>query len=125
MSTNGLIHVVDEHGILLCTINKHCDGDPDGLGELIRDILNEGDVRIVQGFGWDDRVPEAFNGMGCLAAYLISELKEDIGDIYMERPNIKSRGDYTYILKQDGKDVHITSFDGDEELYDGLLEKFV
>lgn len=101
MGTRALIHVKDE-GKTVVTIYRHYDGSPLHLG---RDILNViGDNSISNGIQ-----ERAFNGMGCFAAMLIKELKKDIGNVYIYKPNTRDVGEeFVYTITQrDGKiDVH-------------------
>lgn len=101
MGTRALIHVKEE-GKTIVTIYRHYDGSPLHLG---RDILNIiGDNSISNGIA-----TQAFNGMGCFAAMLIKGLKQDIGNVYIYKPNAKDVGEeFVYTISQiDGKiDVH-------------------
>jgi len=82
MGTRAVIDIEDEDGKVLVTIYRQFDGYPLGLGADIKKIL--GNPRIVNGFSLlKDKTPEAFNGMGCLAAYLIGQLKTEIGNVYI------------------------------------------
>jgi hypothetical protein len=128
MGTRALIHVKDS-GIksrTLVTIYRQYDGYPSGLGVDIKTILNEGDVGIINGIG-DHEAPIYFNGMGCLAAWLIKWLKEEIGNVYIVTPSGKDMGEeYTYTLYRDEQRLFIKAqgWEG-KTFYDGDLSKFV
>lgn len=73
MSTRSLIIVHDDSlsSLEICTIYKHWDGYPQGLGQILFDNFN--DFEIVNGL--DGKNPRVANGMGCLAAQIITVLK--------------------------------------------------
>jgi hypothetical protein len=66
--------------------------------------------------------------MGCLAAYLIGELKQKkIGNVYIMAPNTEGSGeDFTYILSQDVNSVKLKVIDSytKKVLYNGRLKDF-
>ena len=74
---------------------------------------------IVNGLGGDrDTV---FNGLGCLAASLIAELKDGPGNVYIEDKD-RPHGwlDYKYyVWGDDNKDIWISIFDGNECIFVG------
>jgi len=67
--------------------------------------------RIVNGLGGDRSA--VFNGLGCLAASLIAELKEEAGNVYIDNPDCPHGWlDYEYVVWGDaGKDMWISIFD--------------
>jgi hypothetical protein len=94
MGTRALIHVKDSgrHSETLTTIYCHSDGYPEGLGRRIADFIR--DKKISNGI-----VRDCFNSMGCLAASLISHLKEGAGGIYVYKPDSKNIFEnYTYTV---------------------------
>ena len=70
--------------------------------------------KIVNGLSADRDAP-VFNGLGCMAASIIAELKEEAGNVYIEDPERPSGWiDYEYYIWGDyGKDIWISIFDGD------------
>lgn len=74
MGTRSLLHIKDE-GKTLVTLYRQYDGYPTGMGKDIKDALAKGKARLTNGYSGSDKNPEVFNGMGCLAAYLVVELK--------------------------------------------------
>ena len=104
MGTRSLIHI--KHTCIesptLATIYQQYDGYPDGVGLNIYKIL--GNSKIINGFS-DHESPEYFNGMGCMAAYLISKIKTAIGNVYIYPPDSEECGEeYTYtIYLKDGE----------------------
>jgi hypothetical protein len=143
MGTRALVHIKEDEQTLL-TVYRQMDGYPTGLGQDIKDILAKGKSKLVNGYSRKDVTPEVFNGMGCLAAYLVGKLKmqheeeqtpEDIktfgkrsaiGSIYIFPPNSSGVDeDYTYTL-YNGKDntIMLTVQAGYDSVYDGPLSKF-
>ena len=135
MGTRATIHIAKrEEGVSfseipekkLISIYNHWDGYPEGLGVILAEYLE--DKKIVNGLG--DREAPVFNGLGCLAASLIAELKDGPGDIYIDDPeNPHGWIDYEYyIWGTEHKDIWISIFDGDECIFVGkptqLLEKY-
>ena len=117
MATRATIHIAKrEEGVSfsekpkkkLISIYNHYDGYPEGLGVWLADYFE--DKKIVNGLG--DRNAPVFNGLGCLAASLIAELKEDPGDIYIDDPDCPHGWiDYEYVIWGDaGKDIWISIF---------------
>ena len=99
-------------------IYHHYDGYPEGLGVTLAEYLN-GKV-VTNGLGSRDDY-SLFNGMGCLAASLVAELKDGPGNVYIEDPE-RPHGwlDYEYyVWGDDNKDIWISIFDGDECIFVG------
>lgn len=106
MGTRSLLHIKDE-GKTLVTLYRQYDGYPTGMGKDIKDALAKGKARLTNGYSGSDKNPEVFNGMGCLAAYLVGELKRphdmgkgnSIGNVYVYHPDASDCGEkYTYTL---------------------------
>ena len=86
-------------------IYHHYDGYPEGLGVTLASYLDG--KKITNGLGSRDDY-SYFNGLGCLAASLVAELKD-------------GRLDYKYyVWGDDNKDIWISIFDGDECIFVGL-----
>ena len=111
-------------------IYHHYDGYPEGLGVTLASYLN--DKKITNGLGGreDRNYYDYFNGLGCLAASLVADLKDGPGNVYIEDPERKhSWLDYEYFVwGDDSKSIWISIFDGDECIFvgkpDRLLEKY-
>ena len=97
MGTRSLTHVLDDDSeAVLVTIYRQMDGYPSGLGEHLAVFLRG--RGLVNGFGIDTPA-KASNGMGCLAASLVAELKDGIGGIYLEPPGSQDHGEeYVYTI---------------------------
>ena len=77
----------------LVTIYQQYDGYPSGVGLQLAKFVSSG--KLVNGLGGDKGL--VFNGMGCLAAALIKELKDGPGGTY-----IVPKGDeaeYNYMVR--------------------------
>ena len=107
-------------------IYHHYDGYPEGLGVKLASYLD--DFVITNGLGRNSDY--VFNGLGCLAASLVAELKDGPGNVYIEDPE-RPHGwlDYKYyVWGDDNKDIWISIFDGSECIFVGkprdLLKKY-
>lgn len=109
MGTRALIHIKDQ-GKTLVTIYKHWDGYPDGLGKNLERLLEGASVK--NGYQYGDEAPKVFNGMGCLAAWLIKALKEGIGDVYLYPPDSTDTGEeYVYIISVQNNRLCLNTYD--------------
>lgn len=109
MGTRALVKIKDGRSTIAC-IYRQFDGYPEGLGKELTDLI--GDTVITNGF--NSRVhalPGFANGMGCVAAYLVSRLKgAEIGNVYLMPPNTKDVGEeYVYTITQTDGRVTITT----------------
>ena len=107
-------------------IYHHYDGYPEGLGVTLASYLD--DKKLTNGLGGDNH--DVFNGLGCMAASIVAELKDGPGNVYIEDPERKHGWlDYEYFVwGDDHKDIWISIFDGDECIFVGkpqtLLDKY-
>ena len=134
MATRAMISIAKrEEGVSFSEIpNKtivdiyhHWDGYPEGLGVTLASYLNG--YHVVNGLGREN--DKLFNGMGCLAASLVAELKDGPGNVYIEDRGSHGWIDYHYyIWGADYKSIWISIFDGDECIFVGkpqaLLDKY-
>ena len=101
MSTRALIHFYDKSTDRrpFVTVYRQCDGYPEGLGKELSDLIH--DAKIVNGYGGAQAIPKYFNGIGCLAAWVIGQLKgSQIGNVYLDKAGVKDVGEeYTYRVK--------------------------
>lgn len=110
MGTRSLTHVYDDDGkTILLTMYRQMDGYPSGLGQELVDFLfgkrskngtYKNPMVVVNGFG-SGTPKKAANGMGCLAALLVSRLKGDqIGSVYIYPPGSTDCGEeYVYSIR--------------------------
>jgi hypothetical protein len=127
MSTRTLVHIKDGKKTI-ATIYRQYDGYPTGMGEDIKRILNNGEVEILNGYSGDSKIPAKFNGMGCLAAFLVGELKGSfIGNVYLMAANAKDCGeDYVYTLSviKEKLNVKVQDVWNKSVLFSGPLSEF-
>jgi hypothetical protein len=127
MGTRSLIHIKDGRKTI-ATIYRQYDGYPTGMGRDIKRILNWGRVKVLNGYCSSDKPPHSFNGMGCLAAYLIGELKDKkIGNVYLMAPNMKDVGEeFVYTISQHEETVKLKVVNVYENkvLFNGVLNEF-
>ena len=92
-------------------IYNHYDGYPEGLGVTLADYLDG--YHIVNGLGREG--DKLFNGLGCMAASIITYLKDGPGNIYIEDPESKHDWlDYEYVIwGDDYKSIWVSIFCGD------------
>ena len=113
---NNEVH--EEKQNILCMYRQY-DGYISGHGAHLAEFLQ--DFNVVNGYNIDTP-KRAANGMGCLAAQLISHFKDGIGNIYIHHPDDKDCGEeYTYtIYEKDGK-VRIRAYDvwAEKIIFDG------
>ena len=102
----------------IVSIYHHFDGYPEYLGVTLANYLE--DKKIVNGLSGDRDAP-VFNGLGCMAASIIKELKEEAGNVYIEDPEHPSGWlSYEYVVWGDRyKDIWISIFDEDECIFVG------
>ena len=134
MATRAMISIAKrEEGVsfseepnkTIVDIYHHWDGYPEGLGVTLADYLNG--KKVTNGLGRDN--DNLFNGMGCLAASLVAELKDGPGDVYIEPRESHGWIDYQYYIWGDTyKDIWISIFSDDECIFVGkpqaLLDQY-
>ena len=113
MGTRSVTNIYDGEKLkknLLVSIYQQMDGYYEGVGKELQRFLTG--MTIVNGFG--SNTPEkAANGMGCLAAQLISHLKQGIGGVYITSNGEKSEYNYHIFLK-DGQ-LQLEGTGGDDK----------
>ena len=136
MATRGKISVARrEEGVsfseipkkVIVSIYSHWDGYPEGLGVTLASYLDG--KRVVNGIGSKDNEDLIFNGMGCLAASLVAELKDGPGNVYIEPRESHGWIDYQYyIWGNTDKGIWISIFSDDDCIFVGkpemLLDKY-
>ena len=134
MATRAMISIAKrEEGVsfseepnkTIVDIYHHWDGYPEGLGVTLASYLD--DKKIVNGLSRDYQ--DVFNGMGCLAASIVAELKYGPGDVYIEPRDSHGWIEYQYYVWGDYyKDIWISIFDEGECIFVGkprdLLKKY-
>ena len=101
MGTRALVRFHDDEGVELATVYRQFDGYPSGLGADLKAIL--ADRVLVNGFNDASR---QLNGMQCLAAFVVSGLKDGCGGVYLYRVGSADCGEeYEYVLKRGAETV--------------------
>lgn len=100
MGTRCITNVIDEKGDVYVSLYRQFDGYPDGgHGEELADWL-EG-AHIGNGIGARP-APGFFNGVGDLAARLVTFFKDDhehIGSFYLNPPDPTAKEEFTYTVQ--------------------------
>ena len=125
MATRAMISIAKrEEGVsfseepnqTIVDIYHHWDGYPEGLGVTLASYLDG--KRVVNGIGGNEDL--IFNGMGCLAASIVAELKDGPGNVYIEPRESHGWIDYQYYIWGDeGKTIYISIFSNDECIFVG------
>jgi hypothetical protein len=112
---------------------RQFDGYPTGHGAELAEFLNGGE--LVNGLGVE-RDQLQFNGMGCLAASMVSHFKKEPGGFYIHPTDVRDCGqDYEYHVseKKNGLYVEVyncgcnffgASGDTHELIFQGSLKEF-
>jgi len=136
MGTRSTTTILDENGNPLLCIYQQYDGYIEGgVGEKLIRILE--DRVVVNGYTMDDKERRSFNGMSCLAAQLVSDFKDGIGDVYIQALDEGYVGSYDYTIScvsepiistskrvKEYKRLHIVMKSYGEVVYDGLVDDF-
>ena len=128
MGTRALVHV-RKNGETLLTIYRQFDGYPEGLGQDLKKIMTG--KKVVDGFTSEDIKMGNFNGIECLAATIVKNLKEGIGNTYIYPIDSYDVGEeYCYhAWEADGvpmlRCLDAYSYGGEDGiLYEGTAEDF-
>jgi hypothetical protein len=121
MSTNADINFFLD-GKCFVSIYKHYDGY--AIGEWLKE--NFAESRIVNGFNEarGEAAPQFFNGMECFAAWVVKELKECIGDVYIMPYNADNNREWEYTLYPDGKEIRLDVANYGKQVYSGKLSDY-
>ena len=134
MGTRALTFVYDGETPII-NLYRQYDGYPTGHGAELAEFLNG--FEIVNGLG-PDTPSRIANGMGCLAAQLVSHFKGDeAGQFYLYSPQTVECGqDFEYHVYQKDKELRVritnrgcnffglTMSDTNESLFDGSVSEF-
>ena len=124
MATRAIINFVErEDGVSFSehpSVDKihmqmyhHYDGYPSGLGVKLASYLDG--FNVVNGISLDLQGLIA-NGMGCLAAQLVGHLKEEPGNVYLQKPRELGWEDYQYFIwVKEYNDLWISIFNHKDE----------
>jgi hypothetical protein len=116
MGTRSLTFVYDGD-VPVINIYRQYDGYPSGHGHELAQFLDS--KTLVNGF--TDKNAAQANGMGCLAAQLIVQLKHGVGGIYIYSVTSTDCGqDYEYHVYED----RVVVKDPTEVIFEGTWEEF-
>ena len=135
MGTRALTFVYDGETPII-NLYRQYDGYPTGHGAELAEFLNG--FKIVNGLG-PDTPSRIANGMGCLAAQLVSHFKGDeAGQFYLYSPQTVECGqDFEYHVYQKDKELRVritnrgcnlfglTMSDTNDSIFDGPVAEFV
>lgn len=129
MGTRSLTYVYENHKNeqgdkveepIICLYRQY-DGYPTGHGAELADYLNG--MYVVNGLGLDQKDQKVANGMGCLAAQLVSFFKKDeAGQFYLHAPvlNADHWQEYEYHIQQD----RILVYGYEKEIFAGTWTQY-
>lgn len=135
MGTRSLTFVYDGVNPVI-NMYRQYDGYPEGHGAELAEFLNSG--KITNGIPVNsDKPVKFFNGVGCLAAQMVSHFKMDAGGIYLYPATALDCGqDFEYHIEVTKDDFHIrivnrgVNFFGlqnsntNEVIFEGNLKEF-
>lgn len=121
MGTRAITKVYDNDGDMLISLYRQFDGYQDCHGKELKDFLLKGS--LVNGF--QSKNQPDFNGMGCLAAQLISNFKKCIGNFYVQSDKFEDDiVDYIYEIGQEGNELTLKVTEYDSVVYNGLVREY-
>ena len=119
MGTRSLTFVYDEDNTPIINMYAQYDGYPEGHGRELAEFLTP--VKMVNGIVRGHT--NIANGMGCLAAQLVANFKQDAGGFYLYPTDCKDCDqDYEYHIFAD-KIMCVKAYDG-EVLFEGTWAAF-
>jgi hypothetical protein len=123
MGTRSLTYVFDQNNDPIVCMYRHFDGYPSGHGSELAQFLNSGEV--VNGIPVSVK-KRLFNGMGCLAAQMVDEFKNETGNIYLVSTKLKQDcwQEYEYHVSEDKVIVYSGTFSEGNIIFDGCWNKF-
>lgn len=124
MGTRSLTIFTDERGNELSVLYRQYDGYLDGHGKELAEMLSG--KNLVDGFNPENAL-ESFNGMGCLAASVISNFKIGIGGFYLYPIGSRDIGqDYTYFISgKTGEEPRIRVESYGDEICEGKASEIL
>lgn len=129
MGTRSITTVMDGDDAIL-TMYIQYDGYPEGVGAELAEFLKG--ITVVNGYSGDMAAGTHANGMGCLAAQIVSKFKEGIGGVYLMPASPNAGQEYEYVVTLEDDTLHITAHasswrDGSrtETLFSGTPEQYL
>jgi hypothetical protein len=123
MGTRSLTYVFDQNSDPIVCMYRQFDGYPSGHGIELADFLNSGE--IVNGLPLGPK-KKLFNGMGCLAAQMISHFKSESGGFYLHTPTLGRDDwqDYEYHVSENRVIVFSGCLSEGRVIFDGCWNNF-
>ena len=118
MGTRSITFVYEEDEAVVC-MYRQFDGYPSGHGAELSDFLDG--RSSVNGFN-SSTPPNAYNGMGCLAAQMIAYFKTSVGGVYIHAP-VQGR-DYWQEFEYHVYEDKIIVKNPDEVIFNGTWDNF-
>jgi hypothetical protein len=120
MGTRSLTRIYDENGEQIINMYRQFDGYPTGHGQELSEFLNSG--KMVNGIPVG-KPGHVFNGMGCLAAQVVSNFKSEAGGFYLYPVSATDCGqEYEYHIYEDRVEVYDSFPSG--KLFTGSWKEF-
>jgi len=131
MATRASIKFSDNEGNFIANVYHHYDGYPEYLGQKLVDLTT---APITNGLtmkpdGSRPVLGEVFNGMGCLVASVISQLKGQPGMVYLYTKDDfgQCNEDYLYEVIENsegtGAKVFVKNMEDEWEFVEDILER--
>lgn len=115
---------IDNKETEIAVLYGQWDGYPTGYGEKLKDFLKK--KKIVNGIPYGGDTSDLANGMGCLAAQVISHFKKEAGGFYLHPAGTRDIGEeYVYILRNKNGRIYLTlEVFPHKVIFKGLISKF-
>lgn len=127
MGTRSLTRIYNEGSEELVTMYRQFDGYPEGLGKELAEFLSSHE--LVNGISGDSNSSNAFNGMGCLAARVVSHFKGDeIGSVYLYQPGATDCWEeFVYRIECDEGKIMLSVYGvyAKKDLFSGTPEEYL
>ena len=109
----------------IVVLYRQYDGYPQGHGKELFEFLDG--TTVGNGINADSP-PKFANGMGCLAAQIVSHFKGDkAGDFYLYAPGTRDVGEqyiYSIYFTEKTLMIKISNMYNDDESFDGTIDEF-
>jgi hypothetical protein len=121
MGTRSTIKFYSE--VVLLSVYQQYDGYIRGVGHDLARWLS--DKKVINGYGMQTREEGYANGMGCLAAQYVADMKGGIGGFYLTTP--KDRQEYNYQVRYaDGQfNIKVKRWDSNRAIFDGTPQELL
>ncbi len=122
MGTRATLDILDCENKVIVTVYRQYDGYPEGMGKELQDLLKDS-LLTGGGIGAGQASPAYFNGMECLAPWIIGKLKEHIGNIYLYSASAACEEFFHYtVYSPNDKDIWLKLEIGGEIAQDAKLD---